>query len=1537
MDGSSPYSASAAASASSPAPRPNNSFRPDSSLGPPLPLNERASSRNALRDAFTLGDVSPPSTPRNNTRRLRKGKEAVRGQSRRQENSTVEPSAVPAYNPRHSHGLSWSSTTRDSVVDNLLSSLDELSLQMKGTFDSVRSDRYDDERQREQDRIRQAPLHAMNSRTAQRARGHTYTSSLSSDYDRQTVPDSPSSKFSSPPQQRSRRSNSSSNYVPNPGTSRPKPPTSRFSDRKGRASNDAQHSHKASTLRSSRPHGHDREDSESSLASLANSVDLASPRLAWAGRSVSMDHIFAEANGGASILSRGRPVPSVHSSYESARDAAPEPMIPAGPRKLQNPTATGPVYVGQASKQSALRKMTTQSDLRSSSNPTIPQDIRNAASEFVRANSMRGDGPVPNVPEKPASGGPPGSVSGGRRKEASSPQRERPGFFKRVFGSASRASDLPHQSQEPARNLSSSGSNLRYESGQAPSRPTTNSAPPLASLNKKPSSFFRRRKKSISDNTPRPALPAHLGNADKGPTQPSPSASSLRQAMDPYIGNEVPETPKGIHDENSRPTTGTDSDDLDMFHSGYTPPPDATLGRRDPFSREPAGKTRMNSDAEKMKLKVKRKPDSIPTISTTRPSGSSFLRDASAEKADPVSPLLFYSPTESSAPKVSPVSSSSPVSAQDPAKEPEKPTLSRTSTGDRIIGSLGNSPVGPEQEVRDFPARHNMNLDMHDHSDQSWLVTHDAQNAKDRPAANAPERLFLQPSESEEEKEEIYDDVSPNLPPSHKASISASMHTPAASAVHTPATPSTRYHSASSLPLVQVDGNDAPRPSVDTIGQRANAKTEEEEVRERAQRIFDGDEEDLTRMEAAAWLGELKSLNKRTLDAYIDLFDFAGMNILAALRALCGKLVLKGETQQFDRIITALSARWCQCNPNHGFKAQDVVHTVFYSVILLNTDLHMADIGDKMSKSAYVKNTLPTIRRVVSDAAPNAFDETIKPASANQSRPSLPWPDPNASAPSSPALPPDTPQERTSFEGGRLPLSKRHSIRPGMFRTELEGLTQDSPNSSSSNTLVSGPWTGSMRGWENEIETMLKSFWTSIRTEPLPLLNLSVNDAPIGDRNLSVTNLRRSGSVVSKAPSEAFSYRSKPGFRNLAMGWQGRSNRSRPKLYPASTTGSSRTSLDDGSSMWSPANSNGRTLTSASVQSLGHQASPLDSSFKHSIGFANALSQAIIREEGGNNSNGNNAESDSITLKGDLLEDESLTLEGAPWAKEGMVKHKHHWEGPERKAKDRNWSECFAVISKGKLTLFNFNTGGGGRSLGRQRLQKLGGGRASSLAAPRVGGGDWMENAEQLETFVLRQTIASTLPPPGYSKARPNVWALSLPSGACHLFQVGTPELSAEWTSTANYWSARLSKEPLSGGVSNIEYGWSDQVINPALLERSESFSSPPPAIMNRQRTHTHSSSSGAMPRPSTQSSLRSSFDIGGGNSRSRMPGDKIQITDWQQPSQSMMASQLMEVDQLKALNAYVSNVEAELETHNELKHAIELAVSPDTPLSPFS
>src|SRR6266498_3205562 len=72
----------------------------------------------------------------------------------------------------------------------------------------------------------------------------------------------------------------------------------------------------------------------------------------------------------------------------------------------------------------------------------------------------------------------------------------------------------------------------------------------------------------------------------------------------------------------------------------------------------------------------------------------------------------------------------------------------------------------------------------------------------------------------------------------------------------------------------------------------------------------------------------------------------------------------------------------------------------------------------------------------------------------------------------------------------------------------------------------------------------------------------------------------------------------------------------------------------------------------------------------------------------------------------------------------------------------------------------------------------------------------------------LRHTITNALPPPGYNRSRPHVFALSMSNGGLCFFQAGTAELVDEWVATCNYWAARMSKEPLTGGVSSMEYGW---------------------------------------------------------------------------------------------------------------------------------
>lgn len=331
-------------------------------------------------------------------------------------------------------------------------------------------------------------------------------------------------------------------------------------------------------------------------------------------------------------------------------------------------------------------------------------------------------------------------------------------------------------------------------------------------------------------------------------------------------------------------------------------------------------------------------------------------------------------------------------------------------------------------------------------------------------------------------------------------------------------------------------------------------------------------------------------------------------------------------------------------------------------------------------------------------------------------------------------------------------------------------------------------------------------------------------------------------------------------------------------------------------------------MTSASVDSFGSDYPRGE--YQQSIGFANALSQAIIREDSANSI----ASSDDPERSTPLLEDETLQLAGAPWAKEGSLKHKHHLDSVDKRAKDRNWNECFAVIQQGWMRLFSFTPAARRQQKAKQR-------QGGSVV---VGGGNWLANAEEVWKFLLRQTIASALPPPGYSKSRPHVWALSLPTGAVHLFQVGTPEIVREFVSSANYWSARLSKQPLVGGISNIEYGWSDAVINSALIHADTNNANNP---NNRNNTKSPPPSG---TRTSIQSSIRSSVDQQA--VRPKLPADRVHISDWAPPQQSMVASSFSEEDQLKALQEYIKKTEDEFQRHNERRPAMILAFSPRHP-----
>jgi hypothetical protein len=159
---------------------------------------------------------------------------------------------------------------------------------------------------------------------------------------------------------------------------------------------------------------------------------------------------------------------------------------------------------------------------------------------------------------------------------------------------------------------------------------------------------------------------------------------------------------------------------------------------------------------------------------------------------------------------------------------------------------------------------------------------------------------------------------------------------------------------------------------------------------------------------------------------------------------------------------------------------------------------------------------------------------------------------------------------------------------------------------------------------------------------------------------------------------------------------------------------------------------------------------------------------------------------------------------------------------------------------------------------------------------------------------------------------------LTLSNGGVYFFQAGTEELVNEWVSTCNYWAARTSKEPLAGGVSNMEYGW-NRVIDPLNHERSKSSDS------SRDVDHTDSMS--VRSGRSNRSKLRWK-DAASTVRLSHSPyADKVYINDWKPPLPPTVSSVHDEESQMEALQKHVSSMKKDLKRHNELRQPMAALV----------
>lgn len=95
------------------------------------------------------------------------------------------------------------------------------------------------------------------------------------------------------------------------------------------------------------------------------------------------------------------------------------------------------------------------------------------------------------------------------------------------------------------------------------------------------------------------------------------------------------------------------------------------------------------------------------------------------------------------------------------------------------------------------------------------------------------------------------------------------------------------------------------------------------------------------------YLGEREEFPLKVMHAYVDSFNFKGMDFGEAIRFFLRGFKLPGEAQKIDRIMEKFAERYCKCSPN-SFTSADTAYVLAYSVIMLNTDAHNSMVKDKV-------------------------------------------------------------------------------------------------------------------------------------------------------------------------------------------------------------------------------------------------------------------------------------------------------------------------------------------------------------------------------------------------------------------------------------------------------------------------------------------------------------------------------------------------------------------------------------------------------------
>lgn len=103
------------------------------------------------------------------------------------------------------------------------------------------------------------------------------------------------------------------------------------------------------------------------------------------------------------------------------------------------------------------------------------------------------------------------------------------------------------------------------------------------------------------------------------------------------------------------------------------------------------------------------------------------------------------------------------------------------------------------------------------------------------------------------------------------------------------------------------------------------------------------------------FLGEGDEENIQIMHAFVDAMDFGRTRFVDALRRFLQSFRLPGEAQKIDRLMLKFAERYTTGNPA-AFANADTAYVLAYSVIMLNTDQHSAQVKVRMTPEDFIKN-----------------------------------------------------------------------------------------------------------------------------------------------------------------------------------------------------------------------------------------------------------------------------------------------------------------------------------------------------------------------------------------------------------------------------------------------------------------------------------------------------------------------------------------------------------------------------------------------------